>query len=118
MTPSNTDNRRKFDRVAFSTPIRIILDIDGKAVELSGSSKDLSLKGIYIDTARRFKPGTPCSVNIHLTGSSEKIELIIQASITRQTGKGMGISFDSMDVDTYAHLKNIVKYNGMENVNG
>ena len=116
MTPSNTDNRRKFDRVEFATPIRIILDIDGKAVELSGSSKDLSMKGIYIDTDRRFKPGTPCSVKIHLTGSSEKIELIIQASITRQTGKGMGICFDSMDVDTYAHLKNIVKYNCMEDI--
>jgi len=116
MTASNNDNRRKFDRVEFSTPINIILDIDGKAVELSGSSKDLSMKGIYIDTARRFKPGTPCSVKIHLTGSSEKIELIMQASITRQTGEGMGICFESMDVDTYAHLKNIVKYNCMEDI--
>ncbi len=116
MTPSNTDNRRKFDRVEFATPIRIILDIDGKAVELSGSSKDLSMKGIYIDTAQRFKPGTSCSVKIHLTGSSEKIELIMQASITRQTGEGMGICFDSMEMDTYAHLKNIVKYNCMEDV--
>jgi len=116
MEPSNTDNRRKFDRVEFSTPIRIMLDIDGKSVELSGSSKDLSMKGIYIDTDRRFKPDTPCSVKIHLTGSSEEIELIMQASITRQTDKGMGISFDSMDVDTYAHLKNIVKYNCMKDV--
>ncbi len=116
MTHSNTDNRRKFDRVEFETPIKIILDIDGKAVELSGSSKDLSMKGIYIDTARRFNPGTPCSVRIHLTGSSEKIELIMQASITRQTGEGMGIYFESMDVDTYAHLKNIVKYNCMKDI--
>jgi len=114
MIPSNTDNRRKYGRVEFSTPIRIILDVDGKAVELSGSSKDLSLKGIYIDTTRRFEPGTPCSVKIHLTGSSEKIELVMQASITRQTDKGMGIVFESMDVDTYVHLKNIVKYNCME----
>ncbi|MFK5953438.1 MAG: PilZ domain-containing protein [Desulfobacterium sp.] len=116
MTPSKNDNRRKFDRVEFSTPIKIILDIDGKAVELSGCSKDLSLKGIYIDTRRRFKPGTACSVKIHLTGSSKEIELIMQASITRETAKGMGISFDSMDVDSYAHLKNIVKYNCMDDV--
>jgi len=113
MEPSNTDNRRKFDRVKFEAPIRVILDIDGKAVELSGNSKDLSLKGIYIYTTRRFKSGTPCSVKIHLTGSSEKIELIMQASITRQTDEGMGIYFESMDVDTYAHLKNILKYNCM-----
>ena len=114
MTASNSDNRRKFDRVEFSTPIRIRLDIDGKTVELSGNSKDLSLKGIYIDTTRRFKAGTPCAVQINLSGSIEKIELKMQASITRQTDKGMGIIFDSMDVDTYAHLKNIVKYNCTE----
>ncbi|GAB6144801.1 hypothetical protein JCM12294_22390 [Desulfocicer niacini] len=114
MKPSNSDNRRKFDRVEFSTPIRIIVDIDGKAVVLSGNSKDLSLKGIYVDTNQRFDPGTRCSVKIHLTGSNEKIELKMQASISRQTDKGMGIIFDSMDVDTYAHLKNIVKYNCTE----
>ena len=114
MTPFNSDNRRKFDRVDFSTPIKIILNIDGKDINLSGSSKDLSLKGIYIDTTRRFEPGTPCLISIHLSGSTENIELKIQASITRQTDKGMGIAFDSMDVDTYAHLKNIVKYNSME----
>jgi len=116
MTPSN-DNRRKFDRVKFAIPLKIELDIDGKIVELPGSSKNLSLKGIYIDTPRRFKPGTPCSVKLQLSGSSEKIELIMQASIARKTGEGMGISFESMDVDTFTHLNNILRYNTTEDDN-
>ncbi len=114
MTHSKMENRRKYGRVEFESPIKIMLNINGETVELSGSSKDLSLKGIYIDTSQPFEPGTTCSVKIHLTGSSEKIELVIQASIARQTDRGMGIIFESMDVDTYAHLRNIVKYNSRE----
>ena len=108
------ENRRKHDRVEFSAPIKIVLDIDGKKTELSGNSKDLSTKGIYINTDQPFEPGTSCSIKIHLTGGTEKIELPIQASITRQTDKGMAIVFNSMDVGTYVHLKNIVQYNSRE----
>ena len=38
----------------------------------------------------------------------------MKGTIIRQTLDGIGIAFDSMDVDTYSHLKNIVRYNRME----
>jgi hypothetical protein len=55
-------------------------------------------------------------VKICLTGTVEKIELVMKATVVRQTTKGVGIVFDSMDVETYSHLKNIVRYNQVEDI--
>jgi len=106
----NNDDRRKYSRVGFATEIKIVLKNKDK-VELEGNSKDLSRKGLFVSTDKRFEPGTLCSVKIYLTGGVDKIELLIDGTIVRQTDTGIGIVFNSMDVDTYSHLKNIVYYN-------
>jgi c-di-GMP-binding flagellar brake protein YcgR len=103
-------DRRKFTRVGFATQIEIDLKTSDQA-KLEGNSKDLSLKGIFVVTDRQFARGTGCFVKIYLTGGLEKIELVIQGTIVRQTDAGIGILFNSMDVETYSHLKNIVHYN-------
>ena len=113
MAVLNNDDRRKYYRVGFATEIEIDLKTKDQ-VKLEGNSKDLSLKGIFVSTARRFVRGTLCSVKIYLTGGIEKIELLIEGTIVRQTDTGIGILFNSMDVDTYSHLKNIVHYNRVD----
>lgn len=106
-----SDEKRRHPRVGFSTRILVSLCADGKGVELEGSSRDLSMRGVFVNTDRQFAKGTPCSVKIFLSGGLEDVELGIQGTIVRTTGKGFGVGFDSMDVDTYSHLKNIVTYN-------
>ncbi len=113
MDVSNNDDRRKYSRVGFATEIKIVLKTKDQLV-LEGNSKDLSRKGLFVTTDQRFEPGTLCSVKIYLTGGVEKIELSIDGTIVRQTDTGIGIVFDSMDVDTYSHLKNIVHYNRVD----
>jgi Tfp pilus assembly protein PilZ len=113
MTVLNDENRRKHSRVGFATQIKIDLKIKDH-VTLEGNSKDLSLKGIFVSTPRRFARGTSCFVKIYLTGGIEKIELLVEGTIVRQTDTGIGIVFNSMDVDTYSHLKNIVHYNRVD----
>ena len=110
MTDLNDDDRRKYSRVGFATEIKIDLKIEDQ-VSLEGNSKNLSLKGIFVTTDQRFDMGTLCSVKICLTGGIEKIELPIEGTLVRETDTGIGIVFNSMDVDTYSHLKNIVHYN-------
>ena len=110
MAVLNDEERRKYSRVGFATGIEIDLKTKDQA-RLEGNSKDLSLKGIFVSTPRQFVRGTSCSVKIYLTGGIEKIELLIEGTIVRQTDTGIGILFNSMDVDTYSHLKNIVHYN-------
>ncbi len=38
----------------------------------------------------------------------------MKGTVIRISENGMGIEFDSMDVDTYSHLKNIVHYNSAD----
>ncbi len=111
MGVSNNDDRRKHSRVGFSTRIEVILKADGKQVILDANSKDLSIKGVFADTEQKFSLKTHCEVNIYLSSGIDDIKLEIQGTIVRQTGAGIGIVFESMDVDTYTHLKNIVRYN-------
>jgi len=111
MADLKNDERRKHSRVEFATKIQIQIEAQEKLIELKGSSKDLSLKGMFAGTKTEFALGTKCLVKVYLTGMIERIELIMKGSIVRAGDKGMGIEFDSMDVDTYSHLKNIVKYN-------
>ncbi len=114
MAVSNNDEKRKHPRVGFSTTIKILLDADGKKINIEGSSRDLSLKGIFVSTDNKFSCGTKCSIRVGLTGSIDKIELLMNGTVVRESENGMGIVFDSMDVDTYSHLKNIVRYNSID----
>ena len=107
----NSDERRKHSRVEFATRVVIQIEAEETLIELKGSSKDLSLKGMFIGTKSEFAIGTKCLVKVYLTGAIDEIELIMQGSIVRQGEQNIGIEFNSMDVDTYSHLKNIVKYN-------
>ncbi len=111
MTVPGQDDKRRHFRVGFTTPIRIQLEAEGKQIDIRGSSRDLSLKGIFIKTPDKFAPGTKCAVRVYLTGTRDEIALVMNATIIRQNDEGMGIVFDSMDVDTYSHLKKIVSYN-------
>lgn len=114
MAVSSDNEKRRHSRVGFSTAIEILIQADGKEVRLAGSSKDLSLKGIFAGAEEKFSPGTKCMVNVFLTGGIDKIELQMKGTVVRRTDNGMGIIFDSMDVDTYSHLKNIVYYNSSD----
>ncbi|MCP3941227.1 MAG: PilZ domain-containing protein [Desulfobacteraceae bacterium] len=114
MAVLNDDDRRKYSRVGFATEIKIVLKVNEKQVKLEGHSKDLSQRGLFVSTDKRFASGTLCFVKIYLAGGIEKIELSIEGTVVRQTEIGIGIVFNSMDVDTYSHLKNIVYYNSVD----
>jgi len=112
--------KRQHERVEFLTSIRVIIDTvddsqENKKVDIKGDSKDLSLKGVFIITKEKVPTGSPCSVSIFLSGTKEDIKLQIQGVVARIENTGLGIAFDSMDVDSFAHLKSIVKYNSGNN---
>ena len=106
-----TDNqeRRRHTRVHFST--RIVLMANDTEIEAMGNSKDLSLKGVFVNTDKKLDVGAECHVKIFLSGGIGDIELAMKAKVARVVDTGLGLCFESMDVDSYTHLKNIVLYN-------
>lgn len=109
MDSTGGGERRRHPRVAFSTSI-ILTSIDAM-IEAKGSSRDISLSGVFVKTDTRLEPGTQCEMKIFLTGGVDRIELSMKARVSRVLSNGLGISFDSMDLETYGHLKKIMLYN-------
>ena len=102
------EEKRCGERVDFETKIE--LTTPDSALHLLGNSKDLALKGVFVRTEAAVEIGTPCDVRITTTGVRE-ITLNMQGTVVRKTSDGLGIAFHSMDLDTYTHLRNIVRYN-------
>ncbi|HAR34304.1 MAG TPA: PilZ domain-containing protein [Desulfobacter sp.] len=112
MSISDKNDRRKHSRVIFTTKIEIhMLDESGQNVKLAANSKDLSQRGVFVKTNTQPSLDTPCRVNIYLSGGIDDLKLEIQGRIVRHTDAGFGVEFESMDLETYTHLKTLVLYN-------
>jgi len=104
--------KRSKPRVYYKTDI--LLKLDKFEVRASGNSIDLSLKGIYVKTDDDIPVGTECVVKISLSGTTENLPLKMRGTVVRKELSGIGISFTSMDIDSYTHLKNVVRYNSAD----
>ena len=106
-----TEDQRKRTRVNFTT--EVTLNFDNK--EYSGlRSRDLSLKGLFVETGLSFPEGALVDVILSLSGSSSKVELKIKARVARVGSDGIGLDFTEIDLDSFFHLRNIVLYNSGE----
>ena len=106
------EEKRKKTRVDFKT--QVILKTDESEIEVEANSKDISIKGIFVNTEKKIPVGTPCDIEILLTGTFTRLALSIKGIIVRQDASGLGIVFDSMDIDSRFHLKNIVMHNASD----
>ena len=103
------EDKRRHIRVDFKT--KIVIKAGEQEIEASGNSRDLSLKGVFVYTDKKLPAGTKCSVKILLSGGIDDIELKMEAEVKRVEKNGLGIAFGSMDLDSYTHLRNIMRYN-------
>ncbi len=106
------DDKRRRTRVHFKTQVALKTDIS--EIKAGAKSSDISMKGMFISTNEKIPAGTSCDIEIVLSGTTSKLALNIKGAIARQDKTGLGITFDSMDVDSYFHLKNIVMNNASD----
>lgn len=112
MVKQDIEKRRNGIRVEFETEVSVT--VEGMENRYKGSSKDLSMRGVFIKTSQTLKENTPCQVTIKLQGLEEDMVLNMEGRVVRVSADGYAIFFDSVDLDTYTHLKNIVRYNSPE----
>jgi len=104
-------------RVEFRISCRVIPQ--QKAPFQADSTRDFSLKGLYVITGERdagarhvvplLEKGTLCKLELGLEGLSAP--LTIMARVVRVDKGGIAFMFDEMDIETFLHLKNILYYN-------
>ena len=98
---------RKFSRVLF----RVVATITAGTRRFHGDVKDLSMSGMFLETAERLDIGSEVDISIVLTGTSPEIEVTFNGVVSRVDENGLAFNFRKMDLDSYTHLKNIVAYN-------
>ncbi|MDY6851095.1 MAG: PilZ domain-containing protein, partial [Thermodesulfobacteriota bacterium] len=102
------ENKRKRTRVDFQTSVK--LKAGGK--ELEGlESRDISLKGLYVDSKDKFSLDTLVEISLDLSGTTSSLSLSMEGRVARVDDKGMGVDFTRIDMDSFFHLRNLVSYN-------
>jgi hypothetical protein len=101
-------NKRKNTRV----PFQIIISLDfSDQSHVEGKTANLSLRGVFVLGGTEHKIGENCLVSLRLIGSTSQFTLKIKGTIVRVEECGVALHFYEMDLDSFAHLKNILYYN-------
>lgn len=114
MTDSDGSDRRKGVRVRFDTGVSLTIESGSRVISAAGDIKDISLRGLFVRTEETLEPDTGCEIRIELSGTEIPIVLEMKGKVVRVSEGGVGIHFDTMDLETFMHLKNVVRYNAPE----
>lgn len=104
-------NQREFTRVRASIPV----DLEYAGGSITGSTKDVSLNGMFVATSVVLAPETPCKAVLHLDGHGGTIIVRASGSVIRALTGGLAIHFDELlELDSYEHLRNLILYNAAD----
>lgn len=96
--------RRQHTRV----PVRFDVFVRIKRKKIPVTTLNLSMRGLRCSSHALFTAGAACAVVFVL---SDNITFRIEATILRTSARQTGIHFDSMDPDSFFHLKRLVQFN-------
>ncbi len=99
--------KRTNTRVLFN--VNAVVKYQDKTLE--GKVNNVSLYGILLQTPEQVPVDTAVDVKVCMEGTTTNLTLNLQGHITRSDQTGTAIAFDSIDIDSFVHLKNIVAYN-------
>lgn len=104
-----TNNRRRFTRVSFAANAKLIIEEQTFSTDII----DVSLKGALVETQQgqtdKLSLGQDAKLAFTLTSST--IELIVDVKVQRLDKHFIGVMFESMDLESAAHLKRLVELN-------
>ncbi|MBW1671424.1 MAG: PilZ domain-containing protein [Deltaproteobacteria bacterium] len=83
--------KRRRARISFYT--EIVLKAKGFEVAVNANLKDISMNGLFVETDKKIPIGTPCDIEIIMTGKSSKLMISAEGLVARQGESGVGIQF-------------------------
>lgn len=101
--------QREFTR----NPVHVAATVQTAAgEEIPGHTDQLSMNGLFVRCSELLALDTPCRVTLSLGDGETRIE--VAARVANVTEEGMGLAFDEMEPESYAHLKRLVLYNAVD----
>jgi hypothetical protein len=105
--------QRRAPRVIFISSA-IIRYEQGQVMEAKVDTRNISLTGLYLESATRIAVDTPCKITIQLAGATSKMEFMAEGVVCRHDQTGMGFAFTQLNPDSYLHIVNLVKLHAAE----
>jgi Tfp pilus assembly protein PilZ len=106
-SPARTLEQRRFGRSRVDLPVAFTCGDSGET--LSGTGKDLSLGGMFIETNRAVSFGIEILVRIALPGLNEP--LVVPAMVRWTCAAGMGVQFGLLGARVTHAITEIVRAN-------
>jgi PilZ domain len=75
----------------------------------TGTTANVSMRGIFFRPDRWMPVGTDCRVTIALAGPPNAIHIHAQGRIVWSDGSGIGVEFVDIDTESFGHLKQLVQ---------
>ncbi|QPJ66215.1 MAG: PilZ domain-containing protein [Candidatus Nitrohelix vancouverensis] len=98
---------REFTRV----PIHVEVQLECEAGSIkSTQTKDLSMKGVLVESDQQWPLHQECDVSLVLHGA-EPIYVKFRGRVERILDSGMAIEFFEMGLESYEHLQQLLRYN-------
>lgn len=104
---SSEMEKRAATRIVFNVKSRV--KYDKKTVE--GNVINLSMHGMLLSSGQDIPVGKTVKAEIFMEGTTSKLKIKVKGRVLRSDRTGTAITFKSVDIDSFIHLKNIIAYN-------
>lgn len=102
----DTGRNRRYSRVSWHS--QAVVTAGGS--EARGPVLDISLNGVLVGADPGQEPGEPCDVRIQL-GDDPEQSITASGEVVRRDEQGVAVQFETMDLDSAAHLRRLVTLN-------
>ncbi|MDX8389128.1 MAG: PilZ domain-containing protein [Mariprofundaceae bacterium] len=100
-------NGRDFSRIVIPIEAKLSSDLG----EMSGTVHDISISGLCMKVEKPLPDQTVCKITVLLGDDEPKLSIEATGEVLRSNEAGMAISFSSVDVESFPHLKSLILYN-------
>ncbi|MEW6350916.1 MAG: PilZ domain-containing protein [Thermodesulfobacteriota bacterium] len=100
------NERRHFTRVVVRMQITVS---HGEAGLIARELQDISMGGAFIVNGTPLPVGTACVLSLEVSGPSSVLQIELEGEVIRTDGTGMAIRFTKIDLDSFLHLRHLVK---------
>jgi hypothetical protein len=97
-------DKRRFTRVPSES--RVIIRYNQTVI--SGESKDLSLKGLYVKVPQALPLKEQVEVDIRVADEEEQRRVTGKATVARISKNGVALEFSAMDMESFSVLEKII----------
>ena len=106
MTEQN--NAREFSRIKI--PMTASLSMDGKRT-VASRVVNISMSGLQLCAEHNRSLGDHCQVEVQFGNPDDTLSIFAEGKIARITSDGLAVNFESIGLESYDHLKNMITYN-------